>query len=64
MDEGWSESDLIKLAGGNIMRVFKQVEMVKKIGLDLKILILTNLIVSIIKSFRSRKKMPSQSTTI
>lgn len=27
MDEGWSESDLIQLAGGNIMRVFKQVEM-------------------------------------
>ena len=28
LNQGWSETDLAKLAGGNILRVFSQVEKV------------------------------------
>jgi membrane dipeptidase len=30
IDNGWSEEDLAKLAGGNVIRVFKEVEKVKR----------------------------------
>jgi membrane dipeptidase len=29
LDNGWSEEDLIKVAGGNLIRVFEEVEKVK-----------------------------------
>lgn len=31
LEKGWTEEDLIKLAGGNILRVFKGVEEVNRI---------------------------------
>jgi hypothetical protein len=30
IDKGWQEEDLAKLAGGNVIRVFKEVEKVKR----------------------------------
>jgi len=30
IDKDWSEEDLAKLAGGNVIRVFKEVEKVKR----------------------------------
>ena len=35
IDEGWNTEDLIKLAGGNIMRVLKDVEKVRPKNLKL-----------------------------
>ena len=32
IENGWTENDLAKLAGGNIIRVLKDVEKVKKIN--------------------------------